>query len=61
MNTNYNYSDFSELNLTSNNDSQRYEKQLELRQIPSHAEESNEEKHIIEMLLSHSKYHVYCE
>jgi hypothetical protein len=61
MNSNYNYSDFSGIRLTANNESQRYDQQLELQQVSTQSYESQEEKRIEAMLLSHSKYHIYCE
>ena len=61
MNSNYNYSDFSGIHLTANNESQRYDQQRELQQVTTQPYESQEEKRIEAMLLSHSKYHIYCE
>ncbi|MCW8941749.1 MAG: hypothetical protein OQK93_01085 [Gammaproteobacteria bacterium] len=61
MNSNYNYSDFSGIHLTANNETQRYDQQRELKQVSKQSYESQEEKRIEAMLLSHSKYHIYCE
>jgi len=61
MNSNYNFSDFSGIRLTANNETQRYEQRLEQQQVSSQSLESAEEKRIEAMLLSHSKYHIYCE
>ena len=61
MNSNYNYSDFSGIHLTTNNESQRYDQRQQLQQVSTQASESQEEKRIEAMLLSHSKYHIYCE
>jgi hypothetical protein len=61
MNSNYNFSDFSGIRLTANNESQRYDQQLQQQQVSTQAIESAEEKRIEAMLLSHSKYHIYCE
>ncbi len=61
MNSNYNYSGFSGVPLTANNESQRYDQQLELQQVTTQSKELEEEKRIEAMLLSHSKYHIYCE
>ncbi len=61
MNSNYNFSDFSGIHLTANNESQRYDQQLEQQQVSTQSIDSPEEKRIEAMLLSHSKYHIYCE
>jgi len=61
MNSNYNYSDFSGIHLTANNETQRYDQQRERKQVSTQSYESQEEKRIEAMLLSHSKYHIYCE
>ena len=61
MNSNYNYSDFSGIHLTANNETQRYDQQLELQQVSTQSIDSAEEKRIEAMLLGHSKYHIYCE
>ena len=61
MNSNYNYSDFSGIHLTANNESQRYDQRQQLQQVSTQAFESQEEKRIEAMLLSHSKDHIYCE
>ena len=61
MNSNYNFSGFSGIQLTANNESQRYDQQLELQQVSTQSIDSPEEKRIEAMLLSHSKYHIYCE
>ena len=61
MNNSYNYSDFEGVNLTANNELDHYSSQLELQQVSTHSQESATEKHIEQMLLSHSKYYVYCE
>ena len=61
MNSNYNYSDFSGIRLTANNESQRYDQQLELQQVTTQTKDTTEEKRIEAMLLSHSRYHIYCE
>jgi hypothetical protein len=61
MNSNYNFSDFSASHLTANNEPQRYDQQLELQQVSTQSIDSAEEKRVEAMLLSHSKYYIYCE
>ena len=71
MNSNYNYSDFTGMRLTANNELQRYEtrryesrrdqEQLQLQPVATPAKHADDEKRIEAMLLSHSKYHIYCE
>lgn len=61
MNNTYNYSDFSGVALTANNELDPYRSTPELQQVTTHAQESPNEKHIEDMLMSHSKYYVYCE
>ena len=61
MNNTYNYSDFSGATLTANNEPEYYRSKPELQQVSAHAQESPSEKRIEDMLLSHSKYYVYCE
>lgn len=54
MNNNDNDADFVAMSLTSNNE-------LELQQVSAYSQESPTEMRIEHMLLSHSKYYVYCE
>ena len=61
MNNSYNYSDFDGVSLTANNELDHYSSQLELQQVSTYSQESATEKRIEQMLLSHSKYYVYCE
>ena len=61
MSNNYNSSDFVGMSLTANNELEPYDSQLELQQVSTYSQESSTEKHIEHMLLSHSKYYVYCE
>lgn len=61
MNNSYNYSDFAGISLTSNNELEHRRLQPELAQVSTYTEESPTEKRIEHMLLSHSRYYVYCE
>ena len=61
MSNNYNSSDFVGMSLTANNELEPYDSQLELQQVSTHSQESPTEIRIEHMLLSHSKYYVYCE
>ena len=61
MSNNYNSSDFVGMSLTDNNQLEPYDSQLELQQVSTHSQESQTEIRIEHMLLSHSKYYVYCE
>jgi hypothetical protein len=61
MNNNYNFSDFAGLSLTANNELDHYGSQKQSRQVSIDSQESPAEKRIDNMLLSHNKYHVYCE
>jgi hypothetical protein len=61
MNNSYNYSDFDGISLNANNELDHYRPQLELQQVSTYAQESATEQRIEHMLLSHSKYYVYCE
>ena len=61
MNNSYNYSDLDGVSLTANNELDHYSSQLELQQASTYSQESATEKRIEQMLLSHSKYYVYCE
>ncbi len=61
MSNNYNTSDFVGMSLTANNELEPYDSQLELQQVSTHSQESPTEIRIEHMLLSHSKYYVYCE
>ena len=61
MSNNYNNSDFVGMSLTANNELEPYDSQLELQQVSTHSQESPTEIRIEHMLLSHSKYYVYCE
>ena len=61
MNDHYNYSDFAGMNLTASNELESYGSQLELQKLSTYSEESPAEKRIEHMLLSHSKYYIYCE
>ncbi len=54
MNNDDNDADFVAMNLTSYNE-------LELQQVSAYSQESPTEMRIEHMLLSHSKYYVYCE
>jgi hypothetical protein len=61
MSNNYNSSDYAGMSLNANNELEPYDSQLELQQVSSFSQESPTEKRIEHMLLSHSKYYVYCE
>ena len=61
MNDNYNCSDFAGMSLTGNNELEPYGSQLELKQVSTYSQETATEKRIEHMLLSHSKYYIYCE
>jgi hypothetical protein len=61
MNNSYNYADFSGVSLSSNNELEHQRSQPELQQVSTHSAESSSEKRIENMLLSHSKFYVYCE
>lgn len=61
MNNSYNYSDFIGMGLTANNEVDHYSTQPELQQVSTQPKESSADKHIEEMLLNHSRYHIYCE
>ncbi len=61
MSNNYNTSDFVGMSLTANNELEPYDSQLELQQVSTNSQESPTEIRIEHMLLSHSKYYVYCE
>lgn len=61
MSDNYNNSDFVGMSLTANNKLEPYDSHLELQQVSTCSQESPTEMRIEHMLLSHSKYYVYCE
>jgi len=61
MNNSYNYSDFSGISLTSNNELEYQRSQPELQQRSTHTAGSSIEKRIENMLLSHNKFYIYCE
>jgi hypothetical protein len=61
MNNSYNYADFAGISLSSNNELEYQRPQPELQQRSTHSADSSIEKRIENMLLSHSKFYVYCE
>jgi len=61
MNNTINYADFIEMSVTSDEEFEPYGYSSELETGSSNTYESANEKRIENMLLSHSKYHVYCE
>lgn len=61
MNNSYNYSNFDEVSLNTDNELDHYSTQLELQQVSASVQESPTEQRIEHMLLSHSKYYIYCE
>ncbi len=61
MNNSYKFSDFDGVSLNANNELDNYSSQLELQQVSTYVQESATEQRIEHMLLSHSKYYVYCE
>ena len=61
MNNSYNYSGFDGVSFTANNELDHYNSQAELQQVSTHSQESATEIRIEHMLLSHSKYYIYCE
>lgn len=61
MNNSYNYADFAGISLSSNNELEHSRPQPELQQVSSYSSESSADRHIEDMLLSHSRYYVYCE
>lgn len=60
MNTSYNYADFIGMSITSTIDHEPVGHQPEL-EAPLEGEHSSMENRIENMLLNHSKYHIYCE
>jgi hypothetical protein len=60
MNSNYNYSDFSGIRLTANNESQHYDKQLDLQPVTTESVRPQDEQYE-NMLFSDSRYYKYCE
>ena len=58
---NYNYANFAVTPPASVNQQEAYDSQLQLQQVPAYTEASPAEKRIENMLLSHSRYYVYCE
>lgn len=61
MNSKYNLSDFVGMNMTASNDKRHYSSQYNTQQASMSSDESVTEKRIEDMLLSHSRYYVYCE
>lgn len=60
MNSNYNYSDFSGIRLTANNESQQYDRQLDLEPVTTESVRAQDEQYE-NMLFSDSRYYKYCE
>lgn len=60
MNNKHNYADFVGMSLTSNDEFEPYGYEPEL-QLATYEFETPQEKRIENMLLNHSKYHIYCE
>ena len=61
MNRKYNYSDFVGMDMTSSNRLKHYKSAQKTSQMSLPSYESATEKRIEDMLLSHNRYHVYCE
>lgn len=60
MNNSYNLTDFIGMSITSSEEFEPYGYSSELEQADLYEEHSREAK-IENMLLSHSKYYIYCE
>lgn len=61
MNDSRNYADFVGMKFSSADDSEPYDYQQETPLASSNTDEPYIETSIESMLLSHSKYHIYCE
>ena len=60
MNTSHNYADFIGMSITSNDDYEPYGYQQEV-ETAHDSDYGSMESRIENMLLNHSKYHIYCE
>lgn len=61
MNRNYNYSDFVGMDMSASNKLKHYKSAQKIQQKSMPSSQSDIEKRIENMLLSHSRYYVYCE
>lgn len=61
MNRNYNYSDFGGIDMTASNKLKHYKSAQKIQQKSMSSNQSDIEKRIEDMLLSHNRYYVYCE
>lgn len=61
MNSKHISSNFVGMNMAASNEQEYYGSQQNIPQVSVSSDESAVDRHIEDMLLSHSRYYIYCE